>query len=65
MGNMLFKTNRNLFVRNYIFNLPRKVDTNHEKMYMGRLQIQKFLIPQTFLKLYGQGMLAFEEKKIA
>ena len=65
MGNMLFKTNRNLFVRNYIFNLLKNVDTNHGKMYMRRLQIQKFLIPQTFVELYGQGMLAFEEKKIA
>ena len=26
MSNMLFKTNLNLFVRNYNFNLPRKID---------------------------------------
>ena len=42
MSNMLFKTNRNLFVRYYDFNLPRKVDSCKEIISIVSLISFKF-----------------------
>ena len=44
MSNMLFKTNQNLFVRNYeiinYFNLQRKVDSYMEILYRTSVDIE-------------------------
>ena len=40
MSNMLFKTNRSLFVRNYNFNLPRKVDFIMKNLYRTSVDVE-------------------------
>ena len=55
MGNMLFKTNRTLFVRFCNFNLPRKVDSYKEILnFLSFLDFLKTVSPNyyfTFLKM--------------
>ena len=58
MSNMLCKTNRSLFVRNYNFQLTKKSDSNHEKnLYRMStdIEISHFLDAMNLLILVFEG----------